>query len=144
MSDKILVPFGERFLALDRDAFQAALAEGDRILPRPSKPEGLIGGPVPSKLLTAEEMAERTGVPASWFLRAARACEIPFVRFEKYVRFEPAAVIAHLAAVEGYRTSGPNGPPKSLTRRAVSDLATRNVPKSSGRDRPEVGARNGR
>ena len=39
------------------------------------------------RLLTAEELAERLGVPAKWPLAQARAGAIPCVRLGRYVRF---------------------------------------------------------
>lgn len=45
-------------------------------------------------VVDAEGMSKLTGVPASWFAAAAVRGAIPSVRFGRWVRFEPAAVIA--------------------------------------------------
>jgi len=50
------------------------------------------------KLLTAQEAAAVLGVPPSWLLAQARADRVPHQRLGKYVRFDPAALTAWLAA----------------------------------------------
>jgi excisionase family DNA binding protein len=40
------------------------------------------------RLLTAEELAERLGVPAKWPLTQARAGHIPHLKLGRYVRFD--------------------------------------------------------
>jgi excisionase family DNA binding protein len=51
-------------------------------------------GCVTDRLLTAEELATRLGVPSKWPLAQARAGHIPHVRLGRYVRFDPADVDA--------------------------------------------------
>ena len=49
------------------------------------------------KLLTADELAKRLGVPESWVRTEERAGRIPGVRLGKYVRFKLSAVEEALA-----------------------------------------------
>jgi excisionase family DNA binding protein len=58
---------------------------------------------VSERLLTAEEIAERLGVPAKWPLQQARAGHMPHVKLGRYVRFDEADV---LAWVESLKTGG--------------------------------------
>ena len=41
-------------------------------------------------LLTADDVAERLGVPGSWVYRAAREGDLPSVRCGRYRRFDAA------------------------------------------------------
>jgi excisionase family DNA binding protein len=45
-----------------------------------------------TRLLTAEQVAERLGVPKSWVYARAREGRIPTVRLGRYYRFRPAAL----------------------------------------------------
>lgn len=45
-----------------------------------------------SKLLTAEEVAERLCVPQTWVYRAARKGDLPSVQCGRYRRFDEADV----------------------------------------------------
>lgn len=56
-----------------------------------------------SVLLTAEQIAERLGVPAKWPLQQARAGNMPHVKLGRYVRFDQADVDAW---VESLKTGG--------------------------------------
>jgi excisionase family DNA binding protein len=55
---------------------------------------------VTERLLTAEELAVRLGVPAKWPLTQARAGHIPHVRLGRYVRFDVVDVEAWLETVK--------------------------------------------
>lgn len=57
------------------------------------------------RLLTAEELAERLGVPARWPLAQARAGNIPHVKLGRYVRFDADDVDQWLETVK--RGGGP-------------------------------------
>ncbi len=94
MTDRVVIPFGDRFLVLDLEAFDAALAAGSEIAPK-SVQEPMRDAQS-RRLLSADEIAARTGVEASWFLTRARLNDIPHARFGKYVRFDFAEVAAHL------------------------------------------------
>jgi excisionase family DNA binding protein len=43
---------------------------------------------VTDRLLTADEVADRLGVPASWVRESARSGAMPCVRLGRYVRFD--------------------------------------------------------
>ena len=45
-------------------------------------------------LLTADDVAERLGVPRSWVYRAAREGDLPSVRCGRYRRFDAADLAA--------------------------------------------------
>jgi excisionase family DNA binding protein len=47
---------------------------------------------VTDRLLTADEVAARLGVPAKWPLQQARAGHMPHVKLGRYVRFDQADV----------------------------------------------------
>jgi hypothetical protein len=84
MADRIVLPLPDgRWLALDREVFDIALAAGAECMGRPAE----IEPPAP-KLLTAEHLEELTGVPASWFASQAREKRIPFRKFGRYCRFD--------------------------------------------------------
>jgi excisionase family DNA binding protein len=55
---------------------------------------------VSERLLTAEELAERLGVPAKWPLAQARAGHIPHVKLGRYVRFDAADVDAWVESLK--------------------------------------------
>jgi excisionase family DNA binding protein len=52
------------------------------------------------RLLTAEELAERLGVPAKWPLAQARAGHLPHVKLGRYTRFDLGDVEAWLETVK--------------------------------------------
>jgi hypothetical protein len=83
MTDLVLIPFGSRVVALDREAFNAALARGDELSAAPQEPVALAE----QRLYTAQEMEGLTGVPASWWEQAARDSRVRHYRFGKYPRF---------------------------------------------------------
>lgn len=89
VAEVVLIPFGQEYLALDREAFDAALQRARELLPSTPSPSQDT-----TEVLTAEEMERRTNVPASWFLEAARQEKIPCIRFGKYPRFVFSDVLA--------------------------------------------------
>ncbi len=92
MADRILIPLPDgRWLALSADSFTEALQAGSALMPA----TGSVSRPAPSPTLaSAEDMEAATGVPASWFATQARERRIPFVKLGRYVRFNPAEVLA--------------------------------------------------
>jgi excisionase family DNA binding protein len=54
----------------------------------------------PTRLLTAEEVAERLGVGVKWVWAQARSGAIPHVRLGRYKRFRPEAIDAWIAQLE--------------------------------------------
>ena len=114
MSDRILVPLlsGE-WLALDAQTFAEALNRGAELIPCPASNDALSD----AQLFTADEMAERTRVPKSWWLEAAKRDDIPHVRLGKYVRF-PASI---LSATDGMSAAWSPGKQGVATLSAVKD-----------------------
>jgi excisionase family DNA binding protein len=55
---------------------------------------------VSDRLLTAEEVAERLGVPPKWPLQQARAGHMPHVKLGRYVRFDVRDVEEWLQTVK--------------------------------------------
>jgi len=54
-----------------------------------------------TRLLTAEEVAERLGVTKEWVWAQARAGRIPHLRLGRYRRFREEALEAWLSELEG-------------------------------------------
>jgi hypothetical protein len=88
VSPLLLVPLSSgEFLALSQDQFTEARELAQRMV-TPSRPQAdhqqaMLDEP----LLTAEQMEQRTSIPATWFLEQARKEALPHVRAGKYVRF---------------------------------------------------------
>jgi excisionase family DNA binding protein len=53
-----------------------------------------------SSLLTAQDVAEMLGVPASWVYSQTRAGRIPTVRLGRYYRYRADAIAAWIEAQE--------------------------------------------
>jgi hypothetical protein len=93
----VLIPFGSEFLALTHEEFEQARARGRELMPATSPPTDTPA----DRILDADGMASMTGVPASWFLEAARRGDIPALRFGKYCRFSVGDVLATLTVTRG-------------------------------------------
>jgi len=59
-----------------------------------------------TRLLTAEEVAERLGVTKEWVWAHARACHIPHVQLGRYRRFREDALEAWVRELEGREQRG--------------------------------------
>lgn len=97
MSDRITVPLPDgRWLALDRDVFDAALAAGAEIATRTPSP----GAPGVEPLLDAEQAALQLNVTARWLEDSARAGIIPHHKLGRFLRFRVSEIATH-SRVEG-------------------------------------------
>ena len=95
MSDRVLIPLpGVGTLALSREAFEAALAEGSKAIAAPAITKAGDSEP----LLDAEQLSAQLSIPTTWIEQAARDGRVPCVRAGRWVRFSRAAVEAALAA----------------------------------------------
>lgn len=87
MSDKVLIPLaGIGTLALDREAFEAALAEGAGI----TAPPPSAGSDEP--LMDSEQLAAVLHIPQTWLEQAAREQRIPSIQAGRWRRFRRSAV----------------------------------------------------
>ena len=88
MTDRICIPLPDgRWLALDNEAFHAALAAGSEFVPKaaPLTKE--------EEIVTAEQLAARLKLPQSWIEQATRAGRLPCYQFGRYRRYSVVAVI---------------------------------------------------
>src|ERR1700716_2310457 len=91
MADCILIPLQNLgVLALSREAFDAAIAAGSRLI-------GFSATPleVQEALLDAEQAAERLGVSSRWLEDSARAGIVPHYKLGRYIRFRVTEVAGH-------------------------------------------------
>jgi hypothetical protein len=79
-----------------RAEFEAALAAGRALMPSSaSAPPASAQTPCSDpQLLDAEQLEAVTGVPATWWMAAARSRRIPFRRIGRRVRFVLDEIIA--------------------------------------------------
>lgn len=96
MVDVVLISLNGELLALDLAAFEEARQRARELLPSPSP--SAAPAATSDEILDAEGIAQRTGVPASWFEQAAREGRIPCLHFGKYVRFDLKQVLETLAS----------------------------------------------
>jgi excisionase family DNA binding protein len=95
MSDRMLIPLpGIGTLALSREAFDAALAEGSKVIAAPVTATAADAAP----LLDAEQLAQMLALPVTWIEQAAREEKIPSIRAGRWRRFSRSAVETALAA----------------------------------------------
>lgn len=93
MTDLVLVVVpGLGPLALAPDVLRAARAKGREIVgDMDGVPTAVPSAPA---LVTAEDLATRTGIPASWWEAQAREQRVPHVRIGRRVRFDEAEALA--------------------------------------------------
>jgi hypothetical protein len=85
--DRIVLPLpGIGTLELPADIYEQHLVRATAAVPAARETE--------SELVDAEQLEERTRIPASWWMSQARERRIPFRKFGKYVRFNLEEVLA--------------------------------------------------
>ena len=95
---KVCVPLPDgRWLALDRETFDAALAAGAEMMAAPSSSPTLSSA---EPLLDADQAAAQMNVTARWLEDSARAGIIPHIKLGKFTRFRVSEIAAH-CRVEG-------------------------------------------
>jgi excisionase family DNA binding protein len=97
VSDLVLIPLGDRWLALSAEELRAAQERAARM------GFGASATPAPppvaeERLLTSQEMSDRLGVPDTWVEQAAKDARVPSVRVGRYLRFNATQVLAALQA----------------------------------------------
>jgi hypothetical protein len=96
MADCVLIPLQNLgVLALSREVFEAALAEGARITGTPGVPHESA-----EVLLDAEQAAQRLAVSSRWLEDSARAGIVPHHKLGRYIRFRVTEIAVH-CRVEG-------------------------------------------
>jgi hypothetical protein len=105
MSNSVLIAVGSEFLLLTLEQFQEALDRGRTLVPQTST----LAVREVDEILDADGIAERTQIPASWFLEQARQRKLCHLRAGKYVRFCVTDVLDALqtAASTDQRTVSP-------------------------------------
>jgi excisionase family DNA binding protein len=94
----VLIPLpGIGTLALDGEAYQAALAEGAKLSAAPASPGAALDEP----LIEAEQLAGLLNVPVTWLEQAAREERIPSLQFGRWRRFRRSEVEAAVRASRG-------------------------------------------
>ena len=89
----VLVPLPDgQTLALELEAYREAITRGQQLNPADHKAVTTVT----DEVLDANGMAQRTNVPASWWLEAARRGDVPSIKAGKYVRFNVATALAAL------------------------------------------------
>jgi len=68
---------------MSHERLQDALCEGERLMPYPAHNARQSD----AEWLTAQQLAERTSIPASWWQSQAKSSAIPSRMFGKYRRF---------------------------------------------------------
>ena len=97
----ILLDFAGQPLALTDEEFEAARLRGLELMPTaPGNTGNSAGSAAASEILDASGMESATGIPASWWLEAARQDTVPHLKLGKYVRFN---LSESLAAAKGKR-----------------------------------------
>ena len=81
-----IVTLGTLTLALNEEEFRRALVRAEQIV-GPPKMTTSAQAVWSEPWLDAAQIEERTGIPASWWLEAARRDDVPHIRAGKYVRF---------------------------------------------------------
>lgn len=89
MTDRVVIPFGARYLVLDAATFRDALTAGDAFV---ATATDVATTATQSELVDANEIAKRFDLKANAVMRLARYGKIPAVKINRLVRFDVAAV----------------------------------------------------
>ena len=81
-------------LALTPAALREARARGRELLSEPQAPPSKAIASPERRLLTADELAECTGIKSDWWMAGAREHRVPHVRIGRQVRFQLDEVLA--------------------------------------------------
>ncbi len=93
----IPVPFGPGYLWLTAEEVARAAARSPVGASLGSQGSAGSGAPPwDEPLLTSQQLADKTGVPDTWWEQAAREKRVPFLRAGKYLRFRLTDVLAAL------------------------------------------------
>lgn len=96
MADRVLLALPDgRWLALARDAFEAALVSGAESVASPAS-----SAATQEPLLDADHAAAQLGVTARWLEDCARAGIVPHHKLGRFIRFRVSDIAAHFR-VEG-------------------------------------------
>jgi hypothetical protein len=96
VTDRVVIPFGARYLVLDAATFREALTAGDAYVVVPD-----VGvETTEAELVDANEIARRFDLKANAVMRLARDGKIPAVKINRLVRFDVSAVRSALEKME--------------------------------------------
>lgn len=90
----IIIPFGGLVLGLTAEEFEKAVQRGQAFATQYNGAAGV--NHKPEQILDAKGTSNLTGIPASWFLEAARQARIPYIQAGKYIRFRYSEVVKAL------------------------------------------------
>ena len=103
----VLVPLPDgRWLGLDAEAFEAALAAGTSLSPTAAKASKVESNGGHVLLVDAEEMGRLTSTSASWWEAAARDSDCPALFVGKVRRFNVRECLEWLARIQERDANG--------------------------------------
>jgi hypothetical protein len=128
ISTPVLIALGSEFLLLTLEQFQEAVHRARVLVPQTSAPAVREA----DEILDADGIAERTQIPASWFLEQARQRKLCHLRAGKYVRFCLNDVLdaLRIAASTDQRSvaSKNNARRQQFTERCYQTVTKKNTP----------------
>ncbi len=89
----VVLPFNGELYAFTQRQLEGARERARELVP--STTQGAGATETMPTVVDAKGAEVATGVPARWWLDAARAGRVPYVRFGHYVRFDLGEVLAH-------------------------------------------------
>jgi hypothetical protein len=92
VTDRVMIPLPDgRWIALDRGAFNAALAVGAELMGNAPSPSAVNAEP----LLDSEQAGAQMNVSARWLEDSARAGIIPHIKLGAFRRFRVSEIAGH-------------------------------------------------